>query len=189
MFARASSVYSKGFNTRFEEMQSTGLGYKPVERSSEYELAEVGDEQTGSSPLPTQKLSNDPAKPSAQAPQRLSRVQLLPLSIQILLTIFPVLFVGILPHRRLYISLLADHESCCSTRCDCSLSGQEADLSNWTGRATGHFPITHHISRNFRCNDWKVLQSLRLIWGRTWNQVRGIVLGPTLGHSDLSNLC
>jgi len=97
MFARASSVYSKGFNTIFEEMQSTGLGYKPVERSSEYELAEVGDEQTGSSPLPTQKLSNNPAKPSAQAPQRLSRVQLLPLSIQILLTIFPVLFIGICP--------------------------------------------------------------------------------------------
>jgi hypothetical protein len=44
MFARASSVYSKGFNTRFEEIQSTGAGYKPVERPMEYELADVGDE-------------------------------------------------------------------------------------------------------------------------------------------------
>jgi hypothetical protein len=76
-------------------MQSTGLGYKPVERLSEYEFAEVGDEQTRSSPLPTQKLSNGPAKWSAQAPQKLSHVQFLPFSIQILLTIFPVLFIGI----------------------------------------------------------------------------------------------
>lgn len=78
-------------------------------------------------------------------------------------------FYGILPHRRLYNSLLADHEVYCSTCCDCTLSGQEADLFNWTGRTTGHFHIPHHISHNFRCNNRKVLQSPGLILGRTWN--------------------
>jgi hypothetical protein len=80
-------------------MQPTGLGYKPVERLNEYELAEIDEEQTTSSPLPTQKLSKNPAKWSTRAPQRLRRVQCLPLSIQILLTIFPILFLGIWPHK------------------------------------------------------------------------------------------
>ena len=169
-------------------MQSTGLGYKPVERPNEYELTEVGDELNGSSLLAAKKVSNGPVVRFAQPPLRPSRIRFLPFSIQILLTIFPVLFIGILPHWRLYNCLPADHESPFSTCCDCSLSGQEADVSNWTGRATGQFPITHHISHYFCSNTWKVLQSLRIIWGRTWNQVRGILLGPALGRSNLSNV-
>ncbi|MCJ1268956.1 hypothetical protein MMC22_008844 [Lobaria immixta] len=76
-------------------MPSTGLGYQPVKRHSDYDLAAVGDEQTRSSSISTQKLSNGPAKPSAQAPQRLRVVQFFPFFIQILLTIFPVLFIAL----------------------------------------------------------------------------------------------
>ena len=82
-------------------MQPTGPRYKPVEGLSDNDLAADGDEQTGSSSVSMQKLSNGPAKPSAQAPQRPRGVQFLPFFIQILLTIFPVLFIGITPHRRL----------------------------------------------------------------------------------------
>lgn len=169
-------------------MQFTGQAYRPVKRPSDYELAEVNDGQTESLLLSTYNSSDGPMKPSAQAPQRLSRLQLFPLVIQILLTIFPLLFIGNSPSGRLPNNFIADSKRCCSTRRDCRLSGHEANLSNWTGRATDHFSITHHISHYFCCNNRKILQSLRLIRGRTRNQARGIVLGLALGHSDLSNL-
>ncbi|KAH6893382.1 hypothetical protein B0T10DRAFT_537075 [Thelonectria olida] len=60
-------------------MQSTAQDYELAERLSECE------------PLDT----NGPADSSTQAPQRLSGVQYVSLSIQILLTIFPVLFIAL----------------------------------------------------------------------------------------------
>ncbi|KAF2490259.1 hypothetical protein BU16DRAFT_517463 [Lophium mytilinum] len=76
-------------------MPSTGQDHELVRISSEYEHAEVGGERASSSPLPTRNVSNGPEGPSKPRPRRLSRIQFLPMSLQILLAIFPVLFIAL----------------------------------------------------------------------------------------------
>lgn len=76
-------------------MFSTHAASELVERPSDYnDPTEVDLEHTKSSLLPNQTLLDDIAEASLPTPQTLSGVPLVPLCIQILLTILPWLYIG-----------------------------------------------------------------------------------------------